>query len=84
MEAKRLKGNEAIDVLIAEDSEIQGLSLKRFLEEKGYQVRWGRNGAEALRLAKEKKPDIVLSDIVMPVMDGFSLTKGLKAEESLK
>lgn len=84
MDDGSLKRNEAIDILIAEDSEIQGLSLKRFLEETGYRVRWGRNGEEALRLAKEKKPDIVLSDIVMPVMDGFALTKGLKADESLK
>ncbi len=84
MGAEGLKRNAAIDILIAEDSEIQGLSLKRFLEEKGYQVRWGKNGVDALKLAKEKKPDIVLSDIIMPVMDGFSLAKGLKAEESLK
>ena len=58
-------------ILTVEDSSIQAEMLRRVLVAAGYQVSLGRERAEGLRLAQALKPDLVFSDITMPVMDGF-------------
>ncbi len=50
----------------------------------GYQVVEATNGAEALDLARTSPPDVIISDILMPVMDGFSLCHEWKKDDSLK
>ena len=73
-----------VDVLIAEDSRIQARMLIRRLEEAGHTVRWGENGALALALARERRPDIIVSDIEMPEMTGYEFCKAAKADPGLK
>jgi len=57
--------------------------LRRVLVEAGYQVSLGRDGAEGLRLARTLGPDLVISDITMPVMDGFELCHRLRSDPDL-
>ena len=65
-------------VLIAEDD----LNTRRLtadvLEENGYNVLTAKNGAEALQLLDEKHADLIIADIMMPVMDGYELTGQLR------
>jgi phosphoserine phosphatase RsbU/P len=73
-----------VDVVIAEDSRIQARMLIRRLEEAGHTVRWGETGALALALAKERRPDIIVSDIEMPEMTGYEFCKAAKSDPALK
>jgi phosphoserine phosphatase RsbU/P len=73
-----------VDVLIAEDSRIQARMLQRRLTEAGHTVRWGENGALALALARERKPDIIVSDIEMPEMTGYEFCKAVKTDPDLR
>ena len=73
-----------VDVVIAEDSRIQARMLIRRLEDAGHTVRWGENGALALALAKERRPDIIVSDIEMPEMTGYEFCKAAKSDPALK
>jgi response regulator NasT len=60
-------------VLIAEDEALIRLDLKEMLEEEGYDVVGeAGDGEEAIRLAEELKPDLVILDVKMPVLDGIS------------
>ncbi len=66
-------------ILIVED-DLKSLKLFRdLLQATGYAIPEATNGKKAVELAKEKKPDLILMDIQMPVMDGFEATKILKA-----
>ena len=66
-------------VLIVED-DLKSMKLFRdLLEASGYASLEATNGKKAVELAREKKPDLILMDIQMPVMDGFEATKILKA-----
>ena len=73
-----------VDVLIAEDSRIQAKMLQRRLAEAGHTVRWGETGADALALARERRPDIIVSDIEMPVMTGYEFCKAVKSDPALR
>jgi len=71
-------------VLIADDEE-DILKLVAFrLDKAGYAVMTAANGREALDLAKKEKPDLILLDLRMPVMDGYELCRMLKSDERLK
>ena len=70
-------------ILIVEDSSIQAEMLRRVLVEAGYQVGLGHDGAEGLSLARTLRPDLVISDITMPVMDGFELCHRLRSDPDL-
>lgn len=78
------KEDTAKEILIVEDSEVQVELLRRVLAANGYQVLVARNGAEGLASAREHKPDLIISDILMPVMDGYQLCKELKDSKELK
>lgn len=58
-------------VLIVEDDESQRLLYSEELKEEGYEPILAKNGKEAIRILKDFKPDLVVLDIVMPVMDGM-------------
>ena len=70
-------------VLIAEDSRIQGKILEQFLQRAGYEVRIALDGKEALKLALEARPDVVVSDIEMPHMNGYELCRSIKETAEL-
>jgi DNA-binding response OmpR family regulator len=69
-------------VLAADDDEdILGLVAFR-LERAGYTVIVARDGEEALELAVKEQPDLAVLDVMMPKLDGFELTRRLRAEET--
>jgi C4-dicarboxylate-specific signal transduction histidine kinase len=74
----------AAQILIADDSPTQAKLLEQVLQAHGYRVSVAKNGAEALRLILAQRPDLVISDIVMPEMDGFELCRRVREIESLK
>jgi sigma-B regulation protein RsbU (phosphoserine phosphatase) len=73
-----------VDVLIAEDSRMQAKMLQKRLLDAGHTVRWGENGALALALARERRPDIIVSDIEMPEMTGYEFCKAAKTDPALR
>ncbi len=66
-------------ILFAEDSPIQGIVLRRLLTSRGFQIEWGKNGQEALDILGRFTPDLIISDVEMPVMDGYEFCKHVKA-----
>lgn len=71
-------------ILIVEDSEIQAVMLKRILVQNGYTVTWAKNGADGLTAALQQRPALIISDILMPVMDGYQMCREIKQRETLK
>lgn len=71
-------------ILIVDDHEQDLYLLKSFLTGNGHQVVEATNGVEALELARANPPEVIISDILMPVMDGFSLCHEWTRDESLK
>jgi signal transduction histidine kinase/DNA-binding response OmpR family regulator len=76
--------NHGIGILIAEDSRTQAAQLGFMLEQHGYQVTIAANGKLALKAAQAQKPALLISDIVMPEMDGYELCKAIKSDERLR
>ncbi|MDL1963258.1 MAG: response regulator [Deltaproteobacteria bacterium] len=72
-----------MNILIVDDSEDSRLILKKILESDGHTVEVSTNGEEALKVAKESQPDVIISDILMPVMDGFQLCRKIKNDNDL-
>jgi CheY-like chemotaxis protein len=73
--------DKILKVVMAEDSPVQGVVLKRILTEQNFEVWWGKNGQLAYDLVLEHKPDILITDAEMPVMDGFKLCQTIKNNE---
>jgi signal transduction histidine kinase/DNA-binding response OmpR family regulator len=66
-------------ILLAEDNETNIQAIGEYLQDVGYRLIVARNGGEALDLAWEWKPDLILMDIQMPVLDGFTVIQRLRA-----
>jgi phosphoserine phosphatase RsbU/P len=71
-------------VVIAEDSRVQGKVLQQRLIAAGYEAHVGINGELALELVQKLKPDIVVSDIEMPKMNGYELCNAIKQSADLR
>ncbi|RME62987.1 MAG: sigma-54-dependent Fis family transcriptional regulator [Nitrospirae bacterium] len=65
-------------VLVIDDEAIVRVSCKRVLEPQGYEVEVTERGADALRLLEEKPFDIVITDLLMPDMDGLEVLRRIK------
>jgi PAS domain S-box-containing protein len=76
--------NNNEEILIVEDSLTQAEQLKFLLEKHKYNVSVAYNGKEALEIIEKRKPGIVISDIVMPEMDGYELCRHIKENADLK
>jgi sigma-B regulation protein RsbU (phosphoserine phosphatase) len=70
--------------LIAEDSRIQARILENRLQQAGYVVHVGADGAAALELARRHKPDVIISDIEMPRMTGYEFCRAVKQDPALR
>src|SRR5258708_3782075 len=71
-------------VLLVEDNEMNRDMLSRRLAKKGYTVLIAIDGAEAVDAARLRRPDIVLMDMSLPVLDGWEATRRLKADASTR
>ncbi|MFG6415894.1 response regulator [Roseateles sp. DC23W] len=70
-------------VLLVEDNEVNAYLARYVLEADGFDVEWVVNGQLALEAAAARRPDIILMDLRMPVLDGFEATRRLKADPAL-
>jgi two-component system cell cycle response regulator DivK len=71
-------------ILLVEDNEMNRDMLSRRLERKGYQIVKAVNGQQAIEFATAEKPDLILMDMSLPVMDGWEATRRLKAGEATR
>ena len=67
-------------ILLVEDNEMNRDMLSRRLARKGYEVVIAVDGQQALEFAAAEKPDLILMDMSLPVMDGWEATRRLKAD----
>jgi len=70
-------------VLLVEDNEVNSYLIRFVLERAGYAVQVATNGLEGIEAARLERPDLILMDIGMPVMDGYEATERLKADPGL-
>ena len=73
-----------LDILIVEDSRTQAEQLRYILEKKDFRVRLAASGRQALDFLQQQIPDVVVTDILMPGMDGYELCKRIRSEKRLK
>ena len=71
-------------VLIVEDNELNMKLFHDLLEAHGYSTLQTRDGMEALKLAREHQPDLILMDIQLPEVSGLEITKWIKQDDSLR
>jgi CheY-like chemotaxis protein len=69
-------------ILLVEDSKIQKLANERILHKAGYTVLSAKDGEEALRLAREAIPDIILLDMLLPKLGGREVMQALRKDPS--
>lgn len=81
-EKKVTSGKE--NILVVEDSQIQAEMIRRVLAVNGYSVEIAKDGAEGLEMAGRLKPALIITDIVMPVMDGYEMGRRIKNSPALK
>ena len=70
-------------VLVVEDSLTQAKRLEHLLSREGYRVLLARNGVEGLEMTRAEKPAVVITDIMMPEMDGYDMCRRIKDEPDL-
>ncbi|MTW10813.1 response regulator [Pseudoduganella eburnea] len=75
---------DELEILIVEDSPTQAERLRRLIRSSGYRASVAANGKLALAEIRERKPHLVLSDIVMPEMDGYELCRAIKADPAMR
>ena len=71
-------------VLIVEDNELNMKLFHDLLEARGYNILQTREGMEALRLARQHRPDLILMDIQLPEVSGLEVTRWLKEDDDLR
>ncbi|RMH67827.1 MAG: response regulator, partial [Bacteroidetes bacterium] len=75
---------EQVHILVVEDSLTQAEQLRYALEQKGFCVTIQRDGEQALAWMQEHLPTLIISDIVMPRMNGYQLCKAVKDDPRLR
>ena len=85
-----VESNQVIDgnsvsplILLADDNKANIVTFSSYLEAKGYKMLIANNGQEAIDFAKSQKPDLILIDIQMPVLDGLAAMKQIRLDPSL-
>src|SRR5262245_53094878 len=73
-----------VKVLLVEDTEDNRFMMRRLLEIEGYAVVEARNGEEAVKVAKQENPALVLMDLSLPIIDGLAATRLIRKLPALK
>ncbi len=81
---KMRKKSNSVEILVVEDSPTQAEELQFLLEQQHYLITVAANGREALEVLRKHKPTLVITDIVMPKMDGYALCSAIKSDQALK
>jgi len=76
--------NSKKTILLVEDDTMISAMYKTKFEQSGFEVLMADNGADGLELALTKKPDLILLDIIMPQLDGFTVLERLKMSSKTK
>ena len=76
-----MKNNDKITVLLVEDEDTLAMIIKDTLDDEGFRVIVAGDGGEGLLLYSEHQPDIVISDVMMPVLDGFGLVSRIRRSD---
>ena len=76
--------NSTRRVLVVDDFDDSRFSLSKLLEIEGYEVIEASDGAQAIELALNDKPDLILMDLSLPVIDGLSATRQIRQNEEMK
>ena len=71
-------------ILLVEDNEMNRDMLSRRLQRKGYEILIAIDGANGIDVATANRPDLILMDMSLPVMDGWEATRRLKADKALQ
>ena len=71
-------------ILVVEDNELNMKLFHDLLEAHGYNILQTRDGMEALKLARQHRPDLILMDIQLPEVSGLEVTKWIKEDDALK
>jgi CheY-like chemotaxis protein len=71
-------------VLLVEDSEDNRMMMKRLLEMGGYEVIEAVNGKQAVNTAQARRPDLILMDLSLPMMDGLAATRRIRGLPALR
>jgi CheY-like chemotaxis protein len=71
-------------ILLVEDNEMNRDMLSRRLKRRGYEVVMAMDGAKGVAMANSEKPDLILMDMSLPIMDGWEATRQIKANPDTK
>jgi CheY-like chemotaxis protein len=71
-------------IMVVEDNELSRDALSRRLERRGYRIVLAVDGAQAIALARDERPDIILMDLGLPRVDGWEATRQLKADPATR
>ncbi len=83
IETTKARSNAQASILVVEDSPVEAELTRRTLVRAGYQVCIAHNGAEGIKMARARRPLLVLSDINMPKVNGYQLCKTFKFDDDL-
>jgi len=72
-----------LTILVVEDYEDTSLAMRLALEDRGYRIIEAADGAQAVEVAARERPDIILMDLQLPVMDGLAATERIRANPDL-
>jgi CheY-like chemotaxis protein len=75
---------EDLTILVVEDYEDASLAMRLALEDQGYRILEASDGEQAVAVAARERPDIILMDLQLPVLDGLAATRQIRAVPELK
>ncbi len=79
-----MKNGDGKTVLVVEDNDLNMKLFHDLLEAHGYNILQTKDGMEALRMARDHRPDLILMDIQLPEVSGLEVTKWIKEDDELK